>query len=254
MERIEQKLFKPVNKRSNTPYYIQIKNQIQKVVEDKQINDGHQLLNENLLTEIFDVNRLTLRNALRELDLDGLIERKKGYGTFVSSKKKISYMSQETSFYSDQLKEENLETIVVSNIIKTSSKDIQNKMNLVSNKKISIVERYRLLNNDPIFYSFIYIPVKFCERIEDKDIEQSSIIRIIEEKFDNKIKRIERYLEYVDPKEFKNISEILKLESAEGLFYMQSYLFNDDGLIIAYFQDYLRTSKNKFSFYIERKK
>jgi len=253
MQRIEEKLFKPVNKRSNIPYYIQIKNQILKAIEDKQIKDGHQLLNENLLTKIFDVNRLTLRNALRELDLDGFIERKKGYGTFISSKKKISYISQEISFYSDQLKEENLETILISNKIQTSSKDIQNKMNLSSNKKILIIERYRILNNDPIFYSFVYIPVKFCKGIEDKDIEQSSLVRILEEKFGNKIKRIERYLEYVDPKEFKHISEILKLESEEGLFYLQSYLFNDEDLIIAYFREYLRTSNNKFSFYIELK-
>jgi len=87
MERIEEKLFKPVNKRSNTPYYLQIKNQILKAIEDNQIKDGHQLLNENLLSEIFDVNKHTLRNALRALDLDGFIERKKGYGTFVSSRK-----------------------------------------------------------------------------------------------------------------------------------------------------------------------
>ena len=250
MENIEKRIFKPVNKKSKAPYYIQIKNQILNAIEDKKIKSGYQLLNENILTKIFDVNKLTLRNALRELDLDGYIEKRKGYGTFISAKKKISYLSQEVSFYSDRLKEEDLETIVVANKIKIPSLEIKNKLKLALEDKINHTERYRVIKNNPVFYSYTYIPIKFCEKFENEDIEEYSLVRLIEEKFGNKIKRIERFLEYVNPIKFRNISKVLKLEKDEGLFYLQSYLFNEDDLIIAYFQDYLRTSINKFSFCI----
>ena len=252
MKNLEEKLFRKVNKRSKTPYYIQIKNQILDAIENKKINDGHQLLNENLLTEIFDVNRLTLRNALRELDLDGYIKKRKGYGTFISTRKKISYLSQEVSYYSDQLKEENLQTILVSNKIEIPPKEIINKLNLGTDYIVNYIERYRVVENEPVFFSYIFIPVIFCEKFEDEDIEKYSIVRLIEEKFGNKIKRIERFLEYTNPKKFKKISKALHLTKEEGLFYLQSYLFNEDNMIVGYFQDYLGTSNNKFSFYIEK--
>ena len=154
MENIEKRIFKPVNKKSKAPYYIQIKNQILNAIEDKKIKSGYQLLNENILTKIFDVNKLTLRNALRELDLDGYIEKRKGYGTFISAKKKISYLSQEVSFYSDRLKEEDLETIVVANKIKIPSLEIKNKLKLALEDKINHTERYRVIKNNPVLLKY----------------------------------------------------------------------------------------------------
>lgn len=252
MTSIEESIFQPVDKDSKTPYYIQIKNQIVKAIEEERIKSSYQLANEIELTKIFDVNRLTLRNALRELDLDGYIDRRKGYGTFVSAKKKISYISQEISFYSDQLKEIDLKTTIVVNRIEVPSGEIAKKIKLSKLSKINYIERYRTLKDDPVFYSYIYIPTKFCEKFETEDLEKYSSIRLIEEKFGIKIKRIERFLEFINPKKLKNFSRVLNLEKDEGLFYLQSYLFNKENLIIAYYQDYLRTSKNKFTFYIER--
>lgn len=252
MQMIEDKIFQPVNKDSKTPYYIQIKNQIIKAIDEGKIKSGYQLANEIKLTKIFNVNRLTLRNALRDLDLDGYINKRKGYGTFVFAKKKTSYLSQEISFYSDQLNEYDLKTIITKNKIELPSEEIRNKLNLNKISEINHIERYRTLKNENIFYSYIYVPVKYCEKFEIEDLEKYSSVRLIEEKFENKIKRIERFLEVVDPKRYKEISEVLKLDKNESLFYMQSYLFDDKNNAIAYYQDYLRTSKNKFTFYIDK--
>jgi GntR family transcriptional regulator len=249
---IEESVFQPVDKESKTPYYIQIKNQIVKAIEEESIKSSHQLTNEIELTKIFDVNRLTLRNALRELDLDGYIDRRKGYGTFVSAKKKISYVSQEISFYSDQLKEIDLKTTIVVNRIEQPLDEITKKLKLSKFSKVNHIERYRTLKGEPVFYSYIYVPTKFCEKFENEDLEKYSSIRLIEEKFDIKIKRIERFLEFINYKDLEDIKKVLSLEKGEGLFYMQSYLFDKENLIIAYYQDYLRTSKNKFTFYIEK--
>lgn len=44
---------------------------------------GSQLPNETRLGELFEVSRITVRRALGDLDAEGLVERRQGFGTFV---------------------------------------------------------------------------------------------------------------------------------------------------------------------------
>ncbi len=63
--------------------YENIVEQIQRQIQDGELRPGDQLPPERVLAETFRVSRASVREALRALELRGLIEGKQGGGTFV---------------------------------------------------------------------------------------------------------------------------------------------------------------------------
>jgi GntR family transcriptional repressor for pyruvate dehydrogenase complex len=65
--------------------YEKIVDQIHALIADGRLKPGDQLPPERVLAETFQVSRTSVREALRALELRGLIEGKQGGGTFVRS-------------------------------------------------------------------------------------------------------------------------------------------------------------------------
>jgi GntR family transcriptional repressor for pyruvate dehydrogenase complex len=63
--------------------YERIVEQIQRLIHDGDLAPGDQLPPERVLAETFQVSRASVREALRALELRGLIEGRQGGGTFV---------------------------------------------------------------------------------------------------------------------------------------------------------------------------
>jgi GntR family transcriptional regulator len=68
---------------NNQPLYLQAIDAIKSLIEQGEVQPGDMLPPEDTLAQQLGVSRLTLREALGYLEVDGLIERKRGVGTFV---------------------------------------------------------------------------------------------------------------------------------------------------------------------------
>jgi len=65
--------------------YQDIVAQIQRLIADGRLRPGHQLPSERELSELFQVSRASVREAIRALDSMGLVEIRSGEGTYVAS-------------------------------------------------------------------------------------------------------------------------------------------------------------------------
>ena len=63
--------------------YQEVVNQIRNLINTKQLKDGDKLPSEKKLSKSIGVSRATVREGLRVLELMGLVETKRGKGTFV---------------------------------------------------------------------------------------------------------------------------------------------------------------------------
>lgn len=75
-----------INRNSDTPVYMQIKNQLRDMIISGELPPGHALPPERSLCEQLAVNRTTVVKAYYELKADGLAEARVGRGTMVASK------------------------------------------------------------------------------------------------------------------------------------------------------------------------
>ena len=84
------KLFKPVKK---TRVYEEIVVKIKDMLENGRLKSGDQLPGERELSEVFQVSRSSVREALRTLETQGFLESRQGDGTYIASRPVESLVS-----------------------------------------------------------------------------------------------------------------------------------------------------------------
>lgn len=79
--------FEPLDKKSFTPMYFQIQDQLLKMISSGKLRPGDLLPSEEELSREYGVSRMTSRQALQGLKSHGYASRHKGRGTFVTEPK-----------------------------------------------------------------------------------------------------------------------------------------------------------------------
>src|SRR5438132_4372593 len=74
-------------RRNGTPAYRKIQGAILKRIEAGQLKPGDSVSSERELAKIHGVSLMTARHALAALEREGLVERRRGAGTFVAPPK-----------------------------------------------------------------------------------------------------------------------------------------------------------------------
>ena len=69
--------------RKDTKIYVEIVNELRLMIERKNLKPGDKLPSERELSERLNVGRSSVREALRALELLGLIETRRGEGTYI---------------------------------------------------------------------------------------------------------------------------------------------------------------------------
>ncbi len=85
-------------KQENKKVFLEIVKQLQELIDKEQIKPGNKLPSERVLSERLNVGRSSVREALRSLELLGLIETRQGGGTFLSSGQHIQLVEILASF------------------------------------------------------------------------------------------------------------------------------------------------------------
>ena len=71
-------------RRNGLPAYQKIQRAIRQRIEAKQLKPGDAVSSERELAKIHNVSLMTARHALATLEREGIVERRRGAGTFVA--------------------------------------------------------------------------------------------------------------------------------------------------------------------------
>jgi len=75
-----------IDHKSQTPLHIQAEALLREMIQQEEYQKGKLLPNEVDLSKQLNISRNTLRQAINKLVYEGLLVRKKGYGTKVAAK------------------------------------------------------------------------------------------------------------------------------------------------------------------------
>src|SRR6267378_8103638 len=92
----------PAKNRNGLPAYQRIQSAIRKRIDGGQLHPGDAVASERDLAKIHQVSLMTARHALASLEREGIVERRRGIGTFVAApkihfNKLMSYTEQMSS-------------------------------------------------------------------------------------------------------------------------------------------------------------
>ncbi|WP_350274961.1 GntR family transcriptional regulator [Kribbella sp. HUAS MG21] len=127
------------------------------------------------LTALFDVSRMTVRQAAQRLADEGLIYRVPGVGTFVAEPKVHRDMARLRSFTEEM---DRRGAVAGSRIltagIRTGSNDEAAALHLPPGSKVVHVRRLRLADGKPIAIEDVVLPMS-CSAVLTEDLEHSSL-------------------------------------------------------------------------------
>lgn len=165
-----------LNRKNGIPLYVQIRESLRERIKESEYGVGTLLPSEESLAEEYGVSRMTLRHALDDLVKQGLILRKHGVGTIVSSSKVMRDYSRLTSFFGDARKR-GLKPNSKVDLLETipAADQVASDLMIEPGEEIYHILRRRLLEDEVIALHELFIPADLCPWISEVDLETGSL-------------------------------------------------------------------------------
>ena len=156
------------------PMYIKIHNQIKKDIEINKYKVGERIPAERRLALQFNVSRMTLRQAIKTLEDEGVLERRLGSGTYVASQKVQEKMSGIMSFTEITKANGQVPTSkLISYRVTKPSLSEKEKLQIKDESSVLRMERVRSADGVPICYEVATIPFSLVAKFSKTEIATS---------------------------------------------------------------------------------
>jgi len=231
---------------SHIPFYFQLIELLKYKIQDGEWEPGEQIPSESELCNTYEVSRTVVRQALREMELEQIITRRKGKGTFVAKPKINEGLIQKlTGFYQDMV-ERGLEpkTKVLHQRISRANKKISKYLELPIGSEVIDIYRLRYIHDEPIQLVTTYIPYQISPALEHVDLTNRSLYEYLEDEKGIKIARGKRYIEAVLANEEE--ARLLEIDEHDPLIMLDSVSYTKTGQVIEYYHAVHRGDRSRF--------
>jgi GntR family transcriptional regulator len=237
---------------SDIPLYAKISRILKEEIASGFYKVGDLLPSEEELERRFGASRTTIRNALGELEREGLVLRRRGKGTIVQEPKAAQNMNVISSF-TETLREKGVQVgtgIVTIELIPAPPKVLA-ALGLEKSEKVYLVQRTRLANGVPIAFMTNYLLARVVPGLEGKKeaLREVGLYQLLEEEYGLVLKRavetIEAYLS--GPLE----ADILQIPEKVPLFHTVRITYLEDGTPFEMVISIIRADKYEYKVYLE---
>ena len=241
-----------IRKDSPLPLYFQLKELLRQEVESGRWQPGQQIPSEAELCETFGISRTVVRQALKELEYQGLLYREQGKGTFVAQPKiSESLMQNLSGFYEDMVaKGLTPVTKVLRQEVQLADKKIASHLQIEPGDKVIAIERLRSVGSEPSHLVTTYLPYDICPDLIDEDLSTQSLYALLEEKYGFELSHGRRTIEAVAANQYE--SQLLGIEEGAPLVLLDSVSYLKDGRPIEYFHGVHRGDRSRFEVQVVR--
>ena len=231
---------------SNIPYYIQLIEALKEKISQGDWKPGDQIPSEPELCETYGVSRTVVRQALGEIELEGLIVRRKGKGTFVAEPKINESLAQKlTGFYQDMVERGHKPiTRVLEHKVVPANKKVADYLGIEPDTALIEIKRLRFVAEEPIVVVTSYLPYHLCPALANADLTNQSLYKFLEQECGLMIARGRRTIEAVAANEYE--AELLQIDRGAPLILLNSVSYLEDGTPIEYYHAVHRGDRSRF--------
>jgi GntR family transcriptional regulator len=218
---------------SPIPFYAQVRDSLRNLIIDGSLDSHDRLPSEHQMIEMFGVSRITIRQALKELENEGLIFRVHGKGTFVSKPKAFQDLTTLQSF-GEAMHPQGFETYSKLIAIKEIRADSQvaDRLKQPLGEGVVEIKRLRYLNREPMSYERSYFPVEIGRKLSREDLSTQDILVILENNYRIQVGHADLVLGAHLADETQG--RLLKVESGSPLLHIERLTTVTDGSPIMY--------------------
>src|SRR6202451_2891474 len=145
------------NRRDGTPVYKRIQGEIRDRIASAVLKPGDAVASERELAKTHNVSLMTARHALTGLEHEGIVERRRGAGTFVAVPK-IHFNKLRS--YTEQMSSRGLaprSRVLIAKMI-AGEPEVAARLGLPAATRVLKIQRLRLTGEEPFALETCYLP------------------------------------------------------------------------------------------------
>jgi len=235
----------PDRNNPSIPVYEQIAENLLDQIESGQLSPGDRLPPERELSDQLRVNRLTLRRALQKLEMQGLLNRRQGAGTYVSEPKIEQQAEVIISFTRGMARRG---YIPGANIVKfenqPAGKSRAAELGLTASDRVYLIYRLRMLNQEPVLLERLTIPAHRFPDFDCHDLSTRSLYEVMESEYGVTVLRARQSLEPVIALNYE--AELLDVLPGAPLMLQRRLSFDQDDQPVEFGKDLYRGDRFRF--------
>ncbi|HSS97870.1 MAG TPA: GntR family transcriptional regulator [Terriglobales bacterium] len=211
-----------------TPIYQQIKDWMQAQIASGNWPEHFQLKSEIDLATELNVNRGTLRNAIKALMDEGLLVRIHGKGTFVAANVLEQPLAESLTTFSESLINQNIpfETRVLEQMVISPDLHVVSLLSIDPETPAFFLKRIRLVKNVPAIFVKNYVVYPHCVGIETCDFVNRRLFEVLETDFKLTLAWGRRYFEARIAGE--EVASSLALQVGDPVMYAKQIVYLED--------------------------
>ncbi|KHD45930.1 GntR family transcriptional regulator [Streptococcus hongkongensis] len=168
--------------KQDQPLYLQLVDMLElEIKQSMSAND--KLLSERDMSKTYNVSRITVRQALKELEMRGLIYKQKGKGTFVSGMKNGPADLATSYSFTSQMKAlgKSPETVLLDFEKIDVTVFLSKYLNLEIGTAVFEFERLRKADGQALIFERSYVPCEFCSVLGPELLREKALYTIFAE-------------------------------------------------------------------------
>ncbi len=235
------------NGRGAIPAYQKIQGTIRERIEAGDLKPGDAVASERELARVHGVSLMTARHALAGLEREGIVERRRGAGTFVAPPR-IHF--NKLMSYTEQMASRGLTAFskVIAAKVIDHDDEIAARLMLPAPSKMVKIERVRLTNDEPFAVETCYLPAERFPGLARESLGRGSLFAKLEQDYSVQLTYADEEIDATaaDVK----IAQFLQVPRGTPVMRIRQVIFSSNGKPVIYVVGFYRAERH--SLFIRR--
>jgi GntR family transcriptional regulator len=237
----------------DSPLYSRVETVLGCEIADGALQVGDQLPTEDSLIARFAVSRITVRRAIQNLVSRGLVEIRRGKGTFVAAPKITHELTELSGFVEDMhaLGRKPTARVIGTEVVPADA-TVASQLRLTKGQRVVKIRRVRLADRIPLSFDETYLPLEIGKKIITNNLKVEPIFSLLERKYDIPLIEAEYQLEAVAAE--AEVASALRVKQGSPIFRIERTSYTAGNRPVDYERLYYRGDLVRFVTRLARKK
>jgi GntR family transcriptional regulator len=219
------------NHRNGTPVYQKIQKAIRKRIKSSELKPGDMVASERELARTHKVSLMTARHALVGLEREGVVERRRGAGTFVAAPK-IHF--NKLMSYTEHMSSRGLlprSRVLVAKIIEHEA-EVAARLGLPATSALVKIQRLRQTGEDPFALETCYLPASEFAKLVNAPLGRVSLFATLEHDYGVELAYADEEVDATAAE--ANIAELLGIARGASVLRIRQVIYSTTGKATIY--------------------
>lgn len=237
----------------DAPLYSRVEHVLGDEIATGVMKVGEQVPTEDSLIARFEVSRITVRRAIQNLVNRGIVEIRRGRGTFVAAPRITQELTELTGFVEDMHAQGRTPTArVIGKEIVSADTIVAGNLALTKGERVVRIRRVRIADGVPLSLDETYLPLGIGRKVLTNNLKVEPIFSLLERKYGILLVEAEYKLEAVAAS--NEVAAALRVKQDSPIFRIERTSYSTGSVPVDYEKLYYRGDLVRFVTRLARKR